>query len=194
MTFADEEQEHINKVLSEYDGLWRGGIRGKSTLLEHRIRLEDDRPIKCRARTYTQDEQAAINTEIEKMIADQVIQPSQSQYSSEIVMVRKKTKEWRVCIDYRPINKKTIKDNFPLPRISELIKSIKNSKYFVALDLRAGYWQIPMAEDSKKYTAFRCSKGLFEFNVMPFGLTNAPATFQRTMEFLLGDLRRPGVL
>ncbi|EZG43043.1 putative enzymatic polyprotein, partial [Gregarina niphandrodes] len=106
----------------------------------------------------------------------------------------KKNGDWRMCIDYRPLNKFTITDKYPLPKLSELIRSLKDSKFFVALDLRGGCWQIPMADNSIQYTAFRTSTGLYEFKVMPFGLTNAPATFQRSMNFLLDDLRYSGVL
>ena len=99
-----------------------------------------------------------------------------------------------MCIDYRPLNRVTVNDSYPLPRINELLRAVKGSKYFVALDLRSGYWQIPMEQESRQYTAFRAGKGLYEFVVMPFGLKTAPATFQRNMDFLLGDLRHQGCL
>jgi hypothetical protein len=103
-------------------------------------------------------------------------------------MVIKKTGDWRCCNDYRELNKITIKDRYPLPRIDDLLKSVKGASHFVGLDLRAGYWQIPMAQADIPKTALRTHHGLWEYMVMPFGLTNAPATFQRTMDTLFGDL------
>ncbi|KAH0487490.1 MAG: uncharacterized protein KVP18_005142, partial [Porospora cf. gigantea A] len=79
-------------------------------------------------------------------------------------------------------------------RIADLIREVRQSRFFVALDLRAGYWQVKMEADSIPYTAFRCTGGLYQFTVMPFGLRNAPATFQRMVDCLLGDLRYGGVL
>ena len=187
-------KEKLRSILETYKMLYHNDKRGEVKGLSHSIILTTKRPVTTKARIHSEEHEKAIAQEVEKMLADGVIVPSDSPYSSEIVMVRKKTGEWRMCIDYRPLNKHTIDDKYPLPRISDLLFSIKDSKYFVALDLRSGYWQIPMDSDCRKMTAFRCSKGLFEFRVMPFGLKNAPATFQRNMDFLLGDMRFKNVL
>src|SRR5690242_18599885 len=113
------------------------------------------------------------------MLKDGVITPSKSPHAAEVVLVNKWMGDWRVSIDFQRINAKTVPDQFPLPRIADLLRSVRDSSCFVSLDLRAGYWQVPMAESSKAATAFRTSRGLMEFNVMPFGLVNAPGTFQR---------------
>ena len=193
-SLTPEQKQQVLDLVCEFDDLWRGGKRGKAVDVAHRIRLLNDRPVVCRPRQFSEAQQRVIKEEVEKMLADGVIRPSTSPYAQEVVLVLKKTGDWRFCIDYRALNKQTIKDKYPLPRISDLIHAVKQSRYFVALDLRAGYWQIPMEESSIKYTAFRCFLGLYEFLLMPFGLTNAPATFQRVMDFLFGDLRFSGVL
>jgi hypothetical protein len=196
---TDEQEKKLRQFLQNYRSLWGGENPGRVKHVQHRIQLIHDKPIRDRPRYHSPDQNSEIDKQLSKMLQDGIIQPSKSPYSSEIVIAKKADSDgnftgWRFCIDFRNINKATIKDAYPLPRITDLLHAIRGAKYFVALDLRSGYWNIPMDIESVKYTAFRCLKGLYEFLVMPFGLTNAPATFQRLMDFLLGDLRYNGVL
>lgn len=194
-TLLDDVQKDVLKsVLEKYLELFKDNRRGEIKGTSHSLRLLTDRPVVSRPRPHSAEQQVVISEEIAKMLADGVIVPSASPYSSEIVMVKKKTGDWRMCIDFRPLNEVTVSDQYPLPRIQELIRAVKGARYFVALDLRSGYWQIPMDRKSQPMTAFRTEKGLYEFRVMPFGLKTAPATFQRNMDFLLGDMRYKGVL
>ena len=114
-----------------------------------------------------------------------VIEPSQSEWSSPIVVVKKKDGNIRLCIDYRRLNSTTPFDAYPMPRTDELIDRLGGAKYITTLDLAKGYWQVPMKEEDKAKTAFTTPNGLFQFKVMPFGLSGAPATFQRMMDRLL---------
>ncbi|EZG42978.1 putative retrotransposon protein [Gregarina niphandrodes] len=132
-------------------------------------------PTSCRK--YSEEQKKIIETEVKSMLEKGV-----------------KTGEWRFCIDYRPLNKITLKDEFPLPRIDDLLRTVRGSKWFIALDMRAGYWQVATETKDIPKTAFKTPNGLFEFTVMPFGLVNAPATFQRMVEQLFGDLCWDGVL
>ena len=117
------------------------------------------------------------------------IRPSDSPWCSAVVLVKKKNGELRFCIDLRKLNARTVKDAYSLPRIDETLERLKGSCVFSSLDLKSGYWQVEIEEDSKQYTAFTLGPlGFFECNRMPFGATNAPATFQRLMESCLGDL------
>ena len=122
------------------------------------------------------------------MLANDVIRPNSSPWSSPIIMVRKKDGSWRFCIDYRKLNAVTCCDAYPLPRIDATLDSLAGATYFTTLDLASGFWQVAVEEKDKEKTAFSVPEGHFEFNVMPFSLTNAPATFQRLMDSVLAGL------
>eukprot|EP00835_Amoeboradix_gromovi_P006924 NODE_945_length_2856_cov_0.287631.p2 type:complete len:160 gc:universal NODE_945_length_2856_cov_0.287631:1722-2201(+) len=122
------------------------------------------------------------------MLSLGIIRSSQSGYASPVVLVPMPDKSWRFCVDYRKLNQHTKSDKFPLPNIDECLSRMKGAKYFEKLDLAAGYWQIPMHEADVEKTAFVTPLGLYEFTVMPFGLKTAPATFQRMMDRLVGDM------
>ena len=115
------------------------------------------------------------------MLKQNIISPSDSPWSAPVVVAKKKDGKFRFCVDYRQLNKVTIKDQFPLPRIDDLLDTFGKAKYFTTLDLTCGYWHVEVKPEDRKKTAFITNEGLYEFNVMPFGLTNAPATFQRLM-------------
>ena len=106
-----------------------------------------------------------------------------------MVLVRKKDGSLRFCIDFRKLNSLTMKDSHPLPRICEILESLAGAAHFSTFNMNSGFWQVPMAEESKQYTAFTLgSMGLYECESMPFGLCNAPPTFQRLMQNCLGEL------
>ncbi|CAG2232916.1 Transposon Ty3-G Gag-Pol polyprotein,Retrovirus-related Pol polyprotein from transposon opus,Retrovirus-related Pol polyprotein from transposon 297,Retrovirus-related Pol polyprotein from transposon 17.6,Transposon Ty3-I Gag-Pol polyprotein [Mytilus edulis] len=122
------------------------------------------------------------------MLEANIIRRSNSNYSSPVVLVDKKDKTTRFCIDFRSLNSSTLAIRYPLPVIDDILTLLGAAKFYSLIDLRAGFWQIKMAEEDKSKTAFVCHKGLFEFNVMPFGLQNSPAVFSQLMEIVLQDL------
>lgn len=162
-------------------------LRGTATIGEHKIRMKHDRPITARYLPRNPAMQAVIDRELDELLAADQIEPSNSPYSAPIVLVRKKQGTWRLCIDYRQLNEHSIKDAYPLPQIEHILNKLRGARYISTLDLRQGYWQIPLAQDSRQYTAFVApGRGLFQWKVMPFGHHSAPATFQRIMDTVIG--------
>ena len=96
----------------------------------------------------------------------------------------------RFCVDYRPLNSVTRKDSYPLPRIDESLDLVSGSSWFSSLDLRSGYWQVPLSPEARPKTAFCTDRGLWQFRVLSFGLCNSPATFERLMDRLLAGIPR----
>ena len=117
-----------------------------------------------------------------------IIRPSKNPYASQVVIVRKKTGEIRLCVDYQKLNSIVVRDAFPLPRIDEALQAVHNCQWFTSFDLAQGYLQMPVEEADIPKTAFRAgSSGLYEFTRMPFGLSNSGSSFCHLMEMCLGD-------
>ncbi|RYF05295.1 MAG: RNA-directed DNA polymerase, partial [Deltaproteobacteria bacterium] len=130
----------------------------------------------------TQEHTVAAEKMLKELLAKGFIRPSRSPWGSPMFLVAKPDGGLRMVIDYRALNKATVRNRYPLPRVDELFDQLQGARYFSKLDLRTGYWQIRMAEDDIAKTAFTSRHGHFEWTVMPMGLTNAPAEFMALME------------
>jgi len=156
-------------------------------MAEHQIKMKDDKPIKQRYYPKNPKIQGEINAKVDELLQMGFIEHSKSPYSSSIVMVKKKTGKWRLCVDFRQINAKSVKDAYPMPRINYILDQLREARYISSLDLKDGYWQFPLEESSRQYTAFTVpGKGLFQWRVMPFRFHSASATFQRVLHQVIG--------
>ncbi|UYV71114.1 hypothetical protein LAZ67_8001791, partial [Cordylochernes scorpioides] len=185
---SPKEQKELKQVLERYGDLFSSRL-GRTNLTKHRIDTEDAKPIKHKPYRVSAKERDIIKEQIDEMLTEGIIRPSSSPWSFLVILVKKRDGKYRFCVDYRKLNNVTVKDVYPIPRIDEVMDTLQGSTYFSAIDLRSGYWQVEVEERDKEKTAFTTAHRLYEFNVMPFGLCNAPATFERNMENMLGNLR-----
>ena len=129
-----------------------------------------------------------LGSEIKYFLGNGIVEPSSSSWASPCTMVPKSDDTPRFCTDIRKGNAVTKPDSFPLPRMEDCVDEIGHAKFVSKLDLLKGYWQVPLTHRAREISAFVRPNGLFAYRVMPFGLRNAPATFQRLMNRVLGDM------
>ena len=165
----------------------RPGVFSGNLMLE--IPLTSDVPIRRKMYNLPFSSKEVVEKEIQVMLDLEIIEPSQSPYSSPVVLVRKKDGSCRFCIDFRGLNKITVFDAEPIPNVEDLFVRLAHSRFFTKIDLAKGYWQILVLPEDRPKTAFATHQGLFQFIRMPFGLVSAPAVFARMMRMLhLADL------
>ena len=184
---SKEEREEAKAILERYKELFQEpkGLP-PSREIEHQIDLVDGEPLpNLSLYRHSLVETEEIKKQVEDLLGQGVIQPSSSPCGSPVVMVPKKDGGWRMCIDYRALNKITVKNRYPLPRIEDLLDQLQPALFFTKLDLKSGYHQVRVVETDTWKTAFKTKQGLYEWRVMPFGLCNAPATFMRLMNEVL---------
>ncbi|UYV79514.1 hypothetical protein LAZ67_17002951, partial [Cordylochernes scorpioides] len=188
---TEDQQNKMMNVLKKFSNVF--DFSGKSqparSKIKHKIDTGDHAPTKQRPYRVSGMERKIIQQEVDRMMKQDIIQFSESPWSSPVVLVKKKNGSWRFCVDYRRLNKITKKDVYPLPRVDDALDNLSGARYYSSMDLRTGYWQIEVDEHDREKTAFITPDGLYEFRVMPFGLCNAPATFERMMDTVLKGLK-----
>ena len=191
--WPNEQAEETCSLLWEYHDIFslEKHDMGHTNTTKHKIVLKDPDtpPFKehfCRIPPPQLDE---VREHFKLMLDAGVVCPSNSPWCNAVVLVRKKDGSLHFCIDFRRLNALTVKDSHPLPRICETLESLAGTAHYSTFDLNSGFWQVPMDEESKQYTAFTLgSMGLYECESMPFRLCNTPPTFQRLMQNCLGEL------
>lgn len=188
---TNEQIVQMKELVEKYIDIFNyDGRLGKTNVTKHTITLKkDSRPIAEPLRRNAIVENVEISKQVDEMLEKGVIEESESPWASAIVLVKKKNGKMRFCVDFRKLNEVTVEWKYPLPRIDDMIDSMKNRKYFTCLDLASGYWQIEMDPVSKPLTAFRTRDGQYQFKRMPFGLVNSGASFQKLVDVLFSGMK-----
>ncbi|GBC20547.2 enzymatic polyprotein, putative [Rhizophagus irregularis DAOM 181602=DAOM 197198] len=194
---TNEQKGKLKVLVEKYKDIFEydGEKYNRTNLVKHEIRLKGGTEPIAQKRYKENDEKGKfIRKEVDEMLKLGKIRESRSPWSSPVTLAGKKSGNYRFCIDYRKLNKVTITDAYPLPRIDEQLERISSGKWFTSLDLASGFNQIEMAEEDIEKTAFICSAGLYEYNVMPFGLTNAPANHLKHIKLVLEKLKEASLI
>lgn len=187
------QENKLTELINEECKGFSADTLGRTHLVEHVIHT-DAEPIKQRCRPISPALQKHIEKELDVMLQMDVIEKSNSPWSSPILMVPKKDGSLRFCVDFRRLNSVTRRDAYPMPNVTTILDRLRDARYLSSLDIAKAYWQVPVAENSKQYTAFAVlGRGLFQFKRLPFGLHNGPATWMRLIDSVLGPELEPYV-
>lgn len=194
VSFNSESMEHatiLNNIFAKYPQCVASDLSnlGKTDGVELEIEVTSNRPVYHRPYRMSESEKTVTRKMVEDLLDNGIIRDSNSSYASPALLVDKASGEKRLCVDYRALNKITVKEKYPMPVVDDLIDRLRGCKCYTSLDLKCGYYQIPIKADSIHKTAFITSDGHYEFQRMPFGVCNGPAVFQRLMNTVLGNLR-----
>lgn len=184
--FGEDNRLKCKQMFDEY--FKRGPPNVLHTMHPMHIRLTSDAPFHYAPRRLSFHDKQEVGKMVKQLMDEGIVQPSDSPYASPIVLVSKKDGSMRMCVDYRTLNKLTVRDNFPLPLIEDCIQYLEGKTCFSLIDLRSGFHQVHMAKDSVKYTSFVTPRGQYEYLRMPFGLKNGPSVFQRFITRALRDM------
>ena len=188
-TENDIEEQLRKDVESNRDIIENPKKPPEARLVPHVINTGNCQPVRSKIRRLPPKWIDEIESQIKEMLDNGICRPSNSPWSSQVLLVRKKDNSMRFVIDYRKVNDCTTRDEYPMPNIKDLLEEVAGSKFFSCMDLPSAYWHIPMHEDSIEKTAFEIPKGKFEMLRMPYGLKNSQATQQRHMDQTLKDVK-----
>ena len=187
---SDDQQERFQSMIDEFSDIFAtdNSDLGKTSLSEHTIDTGESQPIRLPPRRTPPHQREIIDRQLDDLLKHGRIEPSQSPWSSPVVLARKHDGTFRMCVDYRKLNQCTVKDAQPLSRSDDVLETVGGAPWFSCLDLASGYWQMQVADKDRPKTAFSTHRGQFQRKVMPFGLTNGPASFTLLMNLALDGL------
>lgn len=169
-------------------------VKQVDTPIETKIVLTSEAPIYQRPRRMAPKEKSIVNNQVAEWLRDGIIRESSSEFASPVVVVKKKCGKYRVCIDYRRINKHIVRDHYPMPLIEDQIDQLSRARVFSVLDLKNGFFHVPMEKSSIRYTSFVTSEGQYEFLKTPFGLSVSPTSFLRYVHNVFKKLTQEKII
>ena len=182
---SKSQQRDMSELFGNYPTLF-ADVPGRTTIVEHDIVLQEGaNPVKQQPYRLNPTKSAALQKEIKYMLENDLIEPSESPWSSPVILVPKPDSTYRMCIDFRKVNSLTKTDSHPIPRVDDCIDRVGQAKYVSKYDILQGYWQVPMTDTAKEITDFVTPDHLYQCKVMAFGLKNAPGSFMRPMNRVL---------
>uniref|UniRef100_A0A8C5BFE2 ribonuclease H n=1 Tax=Gadus morhua TaxID=8049 RepID=A0A8C5BFE2_GADMO len=192
---ADWKKELAELLLKFQDVFSKAKLDcGEAKDFVHRIHLSDDRPFRLPYRRVPPAHYHHLREVLSEMEMKGIISKSLSEYASPPVMVWKKNGDLRICTDFRLLNAKTVKDAHPLPHQGDCLAALGGNAFFSTMDLTSGFYNVPLHESDRRFTAFTTPLGLYEYNRLPQGLCNSPASFMRMMLSIFGDLNFSSLL
>ena len=172
-----DKRLELKQLILEYEHLFPD-IPSRTDKIYHDVYIIDgSKPVKQHPYRMNPVKQQYLREEVQYLLNNDFIEPSQSEWSSPCILVPKPDGTFRMCTDYRNVNSVTKTDTFPIPRIDDCIDNIGHAKYVTKFDLLKGFWQMPLTNRAKEISAFVTPDGLYQYEVMPFGMKNSPATF-----------------
>lgn len=167
---------------------------GTTNAVVHKIEVNGHPPIKQRYYPVSRVVEQALHQEVDKMLEQDIIEPSKSEWSSPVIMIKKPNGTYRFCLDLRKVNSVAKKDAYPLPHMNVILSKLRKARFISTIDMSQAFLQIPLDEKSREITAFTVpGKGLFHFKRLPYGLSASPSVFQRMVDNLIGPEFMPYV-
>lgn len=192
--FPKEFHNDLNDICDEFANIFVSDNEKLSTnnFYKYEILLEDKKPVFEKNHRLPQVQKTEIARQVEALLKNGQISKSTAPYNSPALLVPKKAingiAKWRLCIDYKSLNKKIVSDSFPLPRIDDILDNLGNNTYFSVLDLSQGFHQVPLTDNCKDYTTFSTPTGSYKWNVLPFGLKVSPSAFSRMISLAFAEI------
>lgn len=185
---TDEQTLGVKKVMEEFAPLFSTSP-GVASNFEYEIDTGNSKPIKCNPRLMTPAKRKILEGLFKELLSKNAIEESNSPWASNTVIVPKPNGKFRLCVDFRPLNKVTVPDSYTMSRIDDILTCLGSAKYISTFDVTDGFYNIPLSQKDKCKTAFNTPWGLYHFLKMCFGLRNSPATFQKCMDRVLGKFK-----